>query len=176
MVKQDKIDKVSNIKFIFQSGKGLIFTDHSGIKAGDSVKIRNRLADIEAYMKIIKNTLALMAANEVFENIDLAGILKGPTSIIVSGQNIVSAAKLVKEFSKEFESLKIKGGIFENKLYGSEGVERLASLPSREVLLTNLASMLQSPIGNLVNVLGAIPRNLVMVLDSIRKQKENLNN
>jgi large subunit ribosomal protein L10 len=176
LARQDKVDKVSNIKFIFQSGRGLIFTDHSGIKAEDSVKMRNRLADIESYIKIIKNTLALIAANEVFENIDLAGILKGPTSIIVSGQNIVSTAKLVKEFSKQFESLKIKGGIFENKLYGSEGVERLASLPSREVLLTNLASMMQSPISNLVNLLSALPRNLVIVLDSIRAQKENLSN
>jgi ribosomal protein L10 len=74
LVRQDKIDKVSNIKSIFQSGKGLIFTDHSGIKAEDSVKMRNSLADIEAYIKIIKNTLALIAANEVFENIDLTEI------------------------------------------------------------------------------------------------------
>ncbi len=61
-VRQDKIDRVEEVKTIFESGRGLIFTDHSGIKAEDSVKIRNRLADIDAYIKIIKNTLALIAA------------------------------------------------------------------------------------------------------------------
>ena len=176
MVKQEKIDKVENIKNIFKSSKGLIFTDHSGIKAEDSVKIRNRLADIEAYIKIIKNTLALIAANEVFEGMDLSGILKGPTSIIVSGGSIVSTAKLVKEFLKEFESLKVKGGIFENRFLDSKIIERIANLPGREVLLVNLLSLLLSPISKMVNTLNAIPGNLVIALDAIKKQKQNISN
>ena len=176
MVKQEKIDKVENIKNIFKSSKGLIFTDHSGIKAEDSVKIRNRLADIEAYIKIIKNTLALIAANEVFKGMDLSEILKGPTSIIVSGDSIVSTAKLVKEFLKEFESLKVKGGIFENKLLDSESIERISNLPGREVLLVSLVSLLQSPISKMVNTLNAIPGNLIIVLDAIKKQKQIISN
>lgn len=175
MLRQDKIDKVEEVKAIFEKGKGLIFADHSGIKAEDSVKIRNRLADIDAYIKIIKNTLALIAAEKVLEEIDLSQVLKGPTSIIVSGENMVSTAKLVKNFTKEFESFKVKAGIFENKLFGAADIERLAVLPSKEVLISTLAGMLQLPINRLVNTLSGVTRNLVVVLDAVRQKKESIN-
>jgi large subunit ribosomal protein L10 len=174
-IRQDKIDRVEEVKTIFKSGRGLIFTDHSGIKAEDSVKIRNRLADIDSYIKIIKNTLALIAAGEVLEEVDLSGVLKGPTSIIVSGENIVSTAKLVKSFTREFESLKVKAGIFENKLFSAADIERLAILPSKEVLISALAGMLQLPISRLVNALSGVTRNLVVVLEAVRQKKETIN-
>lgn len=176
MVRQDKIDKVEAVKTIFESGRGLIFTDHSGIKAEDSVKIRNRLADVDAYIKIIKNTLALIAAEKVLEEIDLSGVLKGPTSIIVSGENMVNTAKLIKNFTKEFESFRVKAGIFENKLFGAADIERLAILPSKEVLIAALAGMLQLPINKLVNTLSGVTRNLVVVLEAIRQKKKALIN
>ncbi len=174
-VRQDKVDRVEEVKTIFESGRGLIFTDHSGIKAEDSVKIRNRLADINAYIKIVKNTLALIAAGKVLEETDLSQVLKGPTSIIVSGENMVSTAKLVKNFTKEFESFKVKAGIFESKLFNAADIERLAILPSREVLISTLAGMLQLPMNRLVNTLSGITRNLVVVLEAVRQKKESIN-
>jgi len=176
MVRQDKINRVEEVKTIFESGRGLIFTDHSGIKAEDSVKIRNRLADIDAYIKIIKNTLALIAAQKVFEEMDLSQVLKGPTSVIVSGENMVSTAKLVKNFTKEFESLRVKAGIFENKLFSAADIERLAILPSKEVLISTLAAVLQLPISRLVNTLSGVTRGLVVVLEAVRQKKKLLIN
>jgi large subunit ribosomal protein L10 len=174
-VRQDKIDRVEEVKTIFESGRGLIFADHSGIKAEDSVKIRNRLADIDAYIKIIKNTLALIAAGKVLEEMDLSGVFKGPTSIIVSGENMVPTAKLVKNFTREFESFKVKAGIFENKLFSAADIDRLSILPSKEVLISMLAGMLQLPMSRLVNTLSGVTRNLVVVLEAVRQKKEIIN-
>ncbi|MCJ7665452.1 MAG: 50S ribosomal protein L10 [Actinobacteria bacterium] len=176
MPKKENINAVANIKKIFETNGSLIFTDHSGLKAQDAVHVRDKLIEADSYLKIIKNTLALIAAREVFSDIDLEEVLTGPTSVIVAGKDIVSTAKIVKEFSKNLNALKIKAGILENKLIDAESVEKIASLPSREVLLVQLVTIIQAPISGLVNTLSGLSRNLVMVLDAVRVKKENMTN
>jgi Ribosomal protein L10 len=172
LIKEEKKSKVEDIKSVFESGKAIIFADHSGIKAESTYSIRNRLYDIEASLKIVKNTLSLLAAEKAYEDLSLEEIFKGPTSLIISGGNVVKAAKLAKDFQKEFESFKIKGGIIDGKLFGAEGIERLATLPPREVLLAQLFGVMLNPLTGLVTVLSGVSRNLVVVLDAIREQKE----
>jgi large subunit ribosomal protein L10 len=175
VVKKEKIDEVNELREIFKSDCGLIFTDHSGLKAEDAVRVRDRLVEINSYLRIIKNTLALIAAEEVFKDIDIKEILKGPTSIVVSSKDIISTAKVINDFSEELDVLKIKAGILENKLLSSEEMEKLAKLPSRELLLTNLVMLIKSPIIKLIDVLGSLTHNLVLVLDAIREKKRNNN-
>jgi large subunit ribosomal protein L10 len=172
LLKEEKKEKVEDIKSVFESGSPIIFADHSGINAENIFKIRNKLADNDAYIKIVKNTLALLAAGQVHSEKDLSAIFAGPTSMIVSGENIVASAKLVREFVKEFETFKVKGGIIENRIVNAEAIERLSSLPSKEVLIAQLLGMLMNPVTGLVTALGGVSRNLVVVLDAIRKQKE----
>ncbi len=175
MAKQEKIDKVGELKEAFKNSHGLIFTDHSGLKAEDAVKVRNKLVEVNSYLKIIKNTLALIAAKDVFEDLNLEEVLKGPTSIVISGEDMISTSRVVENFSKDLELLKIKAGIFENRLLGPEEIEKFASLPGREVLLTNLAITIKSPIIRLVNVLSTLTSNLVLVLNAIKDIKSNAN-
>ncbi|MDD5622976.1 MAG: 50S ribosomal protein L10 [Actinomycetota bacterium] len=175
MAKQEKIDKVGELKEAFKNSHGLIFTDHSGLKAEDAVKVRNKLVEVNSYLKIIKNTLALIAAKDVFKDLDLEEILKGPTSIVISGEDMISTSRVLENFSKDLELLKIKAGIFENRLLSSEEIEKFASLPGREVLLTNLAITIKSPIIMLVNVLSTLTSNLVLVLSAIKDIKSKAN-
>jgi large subunit ribosomal protein L10 len=175
VVKKEKVDEVNELREIFKSDCGLIFTDHSGLKAEDAVRVRDKLVEINSYLRIIKNTLALIAAEEVFKDIDIKEILKGPTSIVVSSKDIISTAKVISDFSEELDALKIKAGILENKLISSEEMEKLAKLPGRELLLANLAILIKSPIIKLINILGSLTRNLVLVLDAIREKKRNNN-
>jgi large subunit ribosomal protein L10 len=175
LAKKEKIDEVNELREIFKSDSGLIFTDHSGLKAEDAVRVRDRLVEINSYLRIIKNTLALIAAGDVFKDIDIKEILKGPTSIVVSSKDIISAAKVVSDFSEELDALKIKAGILENKLLSSEEMEKLAKLPSRELLLANLMISIKSPIIKLINILGSLTSSLVLVLDAIREKKRNSN-
>lgn len=175
MAKKEKIDEVNELREIFKSDCGLIFTDHSGLKAEDAVRVRDRLIEINSYLKIIKNTLALIAAEDVFKDINIKEILKGPTSIVVSSKDIISTAKVISDFSEELDALKIKAGILENKLLSSEEMEKLAKLPSRELLLASLMISIKSPIIKLINILDSLTRGLVLVLDAIREKKKNVN-
>jgi len=172
VVKKEKKEKVEAIKGLFSESSGLIFTDHTGLSVEGSVVVRDKLAENDAYLKILKNTLALIAAKEIFKDIDLEDILKGPTSVVASKEDIADTAKIIKDFEKEHGTLKIKGGILEEKVLSAENVTKIAGLPSKEVLLTNLAVTMNAPITKLVMALAGLPRNLVMVLDGIRKQKE----
>jgi len=175
LAKKEKIDEVNELREIFKSDCSLIFTDHSGLKAEDAVRVRDRLIEINSYLKIIKNTLALIAAEDVFKDINIKEILKGPTSIVVSSKDIISTAKVISDFSEELDALKIKAGILENKLLSSEEMEKLAKLPSRELLLANLMISIKSPIIKLINILDSLTRGLVLVLDAIREKKKNVN-
>lgn len=175
MARQEKINEVNELREIFKSNCGLIFTDHSGLKAEDAVRVRDKLIEINSYLRIIKNTLAIIAAKDVYKDINIEEILKGPTSIIVSSKDMISAAKVISDFSKDLDALKIKAGILENRLLDSEEMERLAKLPSREVLLANLMISIKSPIVKLINILDSLTRSLVFVLDAIREKKKNAN-
>ena len=176
MPKKENIDAVENLKEIFKKNEGLIFTDHSGLKAQDAVDVRDKLVETEAYLKIIKNTLSLIAAKEVYSDIKLEDILTGPTSVVVVQKDMVATAKVLKEFSKELEVLKVKAGILENALVDAKSIAKIADLPSRETLLVQLVTALQSPISGLVNTLSGVTRNLVTVLDAVRAKKESMTN
>ncbi|MBN1298425.1 MAG: 50S ribosomal protein L10 [Actinobacteria bacterium] len=172
MPKQYKVEEVQKIKEVFENNEGLIFADHSGMKAQDAVAVRDKLVEIESYLKIVKNTLALIAAKDVFENIDLSGVFSGPTSIIAVQKDMASTAKIIKDFSGDMEALKIKAGILEKRLLDAASIEKIASLPSREVLLTNLVVTMNTPVCRLVNILSGLTGSLVSVLDQVRQKKQ----
>lgn len=172
MVKKDKIEKVEEIRTIFETSKSIMFTDHSGLKAENAFKIRNSLSEIDAILKIVKNTLALRAVAEVYKELDFTEIFSGPTSIVICEQDMISTAKLLKGFLKEFESFKIKGALLEGKIYNSEEVNKISSLPPRDVLISQFIGLLNNPATRLVSSLSGITRNLASVLDAVRAQKE----
>ncbi len=176
MIKKEKELKVDILKQDFSENAGLIFADHSNMKSEQSMIIREKLDDIDATLRIVKNTLASIAANEYFKDMDLAEIFKGHTSIIVSHKDVISTAKVLKDIIKEYDVLKIKAGIIDGRLISSQDVERIASLPSREVLLAQIASGLISPIFALVSLLNNLPQKLVMTLAAIQKEKESQTN
>jgi large subunit ribosomal protein L10 len=174
MARQEKVNQIAELKEIFKKSYGIIFTDHTGLKAEDAVVVRDRLAGVNSYLKIMKNTLAYIAAKDIFKDLDLQEVFKGPTSMIVSGEDIISTAKVLGEFSKDKDTLRVKAGLFENKFLSAEEVDRYAGLPGREVLITNLVISMNSPVLKLVNVLSAVSRNLVLTLDAVRIKKEKI--
>ena len=171
MASEDKIAKVKEIKGILESTDGVIFTDHTGLNAENLYSIRSKLYEIDARMRIIKNSLTLLAVSQVYGDIDFTEVLTGPTSI-VSSDDVIAAARLVKDFAREFETFRIKAGIVDGKLYDSTSINRIASLPAKEVLISQVLGLLNSPLTGLVTLLNNIPGRLVGVLEMIRKQKE----
>jgi len=172
LIKKDKELKVEILKKDFNDNAGLIFADHSNLNSEQSMAIRERLDDVNATLRIVKNTLTNLAVGQYFKDIDLTGILKGHTSIIVSHKDIIATAKVLKDIIKDFDVLKIKAGIVDGKLINAADVEKLASLPSREILLAQVVSGMISPIFALITMLNSLPQKLVMTLAAIQNEKE----
>lgn len=166
-----KKDKVADLKDKFAQAKTVVVTDYRGLNVAEVTKLRSKLREAGVEYKVAKNTLLKRAIEDAgLEAMD--DILQGPTAIAFSYEDLVAPAQVLAKFAKEHKKLEIKGGLLEGKIISLTEVKALAELPSREVLLTQVASALQSPLVGMVNVLQGPLRKTVYALEEIRKQKE----
>jgi len=155
-----KQDEVKLYKEKFEKSKLVILADYRGINVSDVTKMRADLRKSGTEYKVTKNSTLRFAAKEAKLD-ELEGLLEGPTAIAFSYEDYVEPAKVLYDYAKTSEFYKIKGGVMDGKVISVEEIERLAKLPSREMLLTQLATVL------LANI-----RNFAVVLDQVRQQKE----
>ena len=162
---------VDELKEKILSSQAALLVDFCGLTAEDMGALRRKLKGAHSELKVVKNTLALRASDGTPLS-QASDFFKGPTALVFGYQDPVETAKVLVNFAQKAESLKLKGGIVEGKLFGPEGVEELSRLPGREVMLATLLATLNSPISGLVNVLAANIRGLLNVLRSIAEKKE----
>lgn len=170
MARPEKVAVVEELTEKLSKSQGVIVTDYRGLTVKDMTQLRSELRKAGVEFKVVKNTLTLRAARNL-QIEGLESILQGPTAIAIGYDDPVAAAKAISEFAKKNEKLQIKGGVLSRKLIDADGVKALADLPSREQLLAQVLRGMQAPIAGLVNVLHGSLRNLVYVLEAIRKQK-----
>jgi large subunit ribosomal protein L10 len=151
-----------------------VLAEYSGLDVERMTNLRRNLRNASAEMRVVKNTL-LRIASEGTDFSVLQEHLRGPLALVLTSNDPVEAAKVLSDFAKKNAELNVKIGILNGKLLTKEQLEALAQLPSREVLLGKLLSVLVAAQGSLVNVLAAVPRGLVQVLNAYREKKENLN-
>jgi large subunit ribosomal protein L10 len=154
----------------FNSAKSLVITDYLGLNVAEMTELRKQLREAGVDFKVVKNTLATIAANDVEMN-NMTEFFSGPTAIAFGEEDAVSPAKILVEFAKDHEVIEIKAGILNGELISREKVESLAEIPSREVLLAQAFAGMKAPLTGLVNVLQGNIRGLVQVLGQIRDQK-----
>jgi large subunit ribosomal protein L10 len=154
----------------FNSSKSLVITDYLGLNVAEMTELRKQLREAGVDFKVVKNTLATIAANDVEMN-NMTEFFSGPTAIAFGEEDAVSPAKILVEFAKDHEVIEIKAGILNGELISKEKVESLAEIPSREVLLAQAFAGMKAPLTGLVNVLQGNIRGLVQVLGQIRDQK-----
>lgn len=156
-----KQSDVEALKEKFEKSKLIILTDYRGINVQDITKIRADLRKADCEYQVAKNTTLKFAAKEA--NLEgLADLFEGPTAITFSYEDYVEPAKVLYNYAKDSDFYKIKGGVMDGKIISVDEILKLAKLPSREMLLTQLATAL------LANI-----RNVAVVLDQVREQKEN---
>ena len=158
-----KQSEVEVYKEKFEKSKLIILTDYRGINVDDVTKIRADLRKTDCEYKVAKNTILQFAAKQANLE-DLVELLEGPTAITFSYDDYVAPAKVLYDYAKTSEFYKIKGGVMDGKVVSIEEIERLAKLPSKEMLLTGLATVL------LANI-----RNLAVVLDQTKQKLEENN-
>lgn len=160
-----KVEQVEEITALLQSAQLAILTDYRGLTVTDLQGLRSQLRPHDASFRVVKNSLAAIAADNVGLG-ELRSSLTGPTAIVVSSGDPVAPSKVVSDFARSSRILQIKLGVLEGQIIPAEAIENLASLPSREVLLARVVGGVQAPIAGLVGVLSGTIRSLAYVLQS----------
>ncbi|MCL0067836.1 50S ribosomal protein L10 [Peptococcaceae bacterium] len=173
MITRQKKEKiVAEVKEKIENSQAIIVAGYRGITVGQMTSLRAEMRKAGCEIKVIKNTLAKLALNDL----NITGLdeyFVGPTIVTFAKDNPVDTAKILKKFNKEVnEGLEIKAALLEGKVIDKKEVENLASLPSREVLIAKVLGGMQAPLYGFAGVLSANLRNLVYVLEAIRKKKE----
>src|SRR5687767_15209576 len=169
MKRSEKEQLVTELREKMVGAKALYYTDFTGLNVKRMTELRRRLRKAGVEYVVIKNTLALRAVNES----GLAGTrLRGPTGLVIS-RDPVSGAKVLSDFAKENDQKPgIKGGLLDGKQIGVDQVKQLASLPSREQMLAQLAGGLQSPLAGFVGALNGLLYMFAGALDALKSQRE----
>ncbi len=150
----------------------VVVTDYRGLNVEAISDLRGRLRNEKCRFRVTKNTMNRWACREVgFEQLE--DFFEGPTAIAYADEDPVAAAKVFNEFTKEYETLVIKGGILSGQLVSPERIKELGEIPSREVLLSRIVGGVQAPISGLARVLQGTLGQLVYTVDAVRKQKES---
>jgi large subunit ribosomal protein L10 len=164
--KQGLVDELSTK---IKDAKVLYYTDFTGLNVKGMTELRRRLRKAGVEYVVIKNTLAARAVNDS----GLIGTrLRGPTGMVIA-KDAVAAAKVLADFAKEYEQKpEVKGGLLEGKAIDTAQVKRLASMPSREQMLSQLAGGLQSPLAAFVGALSGLLSTFAGALSALHAQRE----
>lgn len=169
-VRPEKEATVKEVQDKLAQSKAVVLADYRGLNVQEVTELRKKLREAGVEYKVIKNTMTSRAAKAA--NIDgLDTYLSGPTALAFGYTDPVTPAKILAAFAKDHKKLELKGGILEGKVISADSIKDLASLPAREVLLGQLAGVLQSPMRGLVTVLSGPMRNLAYAVEAVRKQK-----
>ena len=145
--------------------------DYCGLTVKDIQALRVAIRESGASMKVYKNTLMHIALDEAgLPTLD--DILEGPSAFVFCGDDVAAAAKAVKTFAKTNQNLEIKGGLMEGEQVSAAQVEAIASLPSREELLAQIAGAISGVARGLAVALNGVPSGLAQVTKAVADQKE----
>jgi len=150
-----------------------IITDYMGSSVLDLELVRKNLRGFSSEYFVVKNAIARV----VFDKLKLdeaKPLIDGGIGLSLSGKDIIATCRVLVNFTKDHDKFKIKGAIIDGKFVAVDRVKQLASLPSKEVLLSMALATMKAPISGLANVLGGVLRKFVYCVDAIKKQKEAL--
>jgi len=172
MATEKKIQKVKELQDTLEKSNIGIFTDYRGITTAELNNLRRKLREAKVEYKVVKNTLAVKAAESAGMAYAAEGF-KGPMAVAFGYGELNEAAKALTDYIKSAKSaMIIKGGFMADRMLTPKEIDRLAKLPSKEILISQVMAGIQSPISGLVNVLAAPMRGLAQVLQGRMKQLE----
>lgn len=172
MNREEKKQVVTEWQERFQTVKSAVLTDFRGLDVAQMTELRNSLRKQGVEYQVVKNTLLRKAVTNIGQE-ELHQYLTGPTGIACSFSDSVEPAKALKAFAKAHGELKLKAALVDGKVIGTEQVQRLADLPSKEVLIAQLLACFQAPMVNLVGALQANIRQLLLTLEAIKQKKSD---
>ena len=146
---------IDEIKDKFERAESAVVIDYIGITVAQADAMRKKLREADVDYTVYKNTLVKRAiAGTKYEA--LSEVLEGPSGLAFSYNDATAPARVLNESIKEFKKMEFKGGVVEGDVYNKEEIQAIASIPSREVLISTFMGSIQSPIANFARVVSQI--------------------
>lgn len=166
----DKVAVVDEVRGRLADAEATILTEYRGLTVAEMAALRQALSAAGGDYKVYKNTLVKLAvAGSRHE--PLAELLQGPTAIAFVSGEISAVAKALRDYARTHPALVVKGGLHGEGLLSASDLTALADLPSREVLLAQLAGAIAAPLRQFAGLLQALPRNLAYGLSALIDQQ-----
>ena len=146
---------VEEISAGIKDAQSVVLVDYRGLTVEQDTQLRKSLREAGVTYKVYKNTMM----NFAFKGTDFEGLapyLEGPSAMAYSTEDATAPARVLAEFAKTAKALEIKAGVVEGTVYDAKGMEAIASIPSREELISKLLGSLQSPITNFARVMNQL--------------------
>ena len=146
---------VDEISAGIKDAQSVVLVDYRGLTVEQDTQLRKNMREAGLTYKVYKNTFM----NFAFKGTEFEGLskyLEGPSAIAISTEDATAPARLLSEFAKTADKLEIKAGVVEGTLYDAQGMATIASIPSRDVLISRLLGSLQSPITNFARVINQV--------------------
>ena len=146
---------VQEISDYIKDAQSVVLVDYRGLTVEQDTQLRRQLREAGVTYKVYKNTLM----NFAFKGTDfesMSSLLEGPNAIAISKDDATAPARILAKFAQGAEALELKAGVVEGTFYDAAGIKAIASVPSREELLSKFLGSIQSPITNLARVLNQI--------------------
>jgi large subunit ribosomal protein L10 len=176
MNRTNKAELATVLKDKFSKANVAVFADYKGLTAVQADELRRKLRLHKAEVRVLKNNVARLVTKDGSFGSDAQSVMDsvvGPTLVAFAFGDPAATAKVIHEFCKDNEALRLKDSLLGNKKILASDVQALASLPSREVLIAQLLGVMNGPARGFVSVLAAVPRGLVTVLAAVQKKKED---
>lgn len=171
MPRPEKVQAVADIKERITNAQAVFLAEYAGLSVAQQQTLRRELKANGAEFKVVKMTLARLAAAEL--DIDtLDEHLLGPTGLTIADGDAVAAAKVLKDFAKAHDVFKVKAGLLGLDYLSPERVSDLADIEPREVLLAKLAGLFAAPMSNVASLLQAVQRDIVGVVQALVEKRE----
>lgn len=173
MDRAEKETVVAELRERMERAPALYLTDFTGLSVKAMTRLRRSLKDSGAEYVVVKNRLAQRVFTELSDLPDVSAGLQGPTGLVFGYEDAVAAAKALADFAKENENRPVfKLGILDRKLLGPDQIKRLASLPTRDQLLAELAGALQAPLAQMAAALQAKVQEMAGLLEALKAERE----
>jgi large subunit ribosomal protein L10 len=170
-MRAEKLESVEEIKGHFARGTAAVFLDYSGMTVAEVTKLRNEFRESGVTYKVLKNSLVRRALGDAPYVSKLSNALKGMTAIAFSGEEPGAGARVVKNFTKDNDKLKVKAGLLDGQFLDARTVEtQLATLPGKNEARAMLLATMMAPAQRFVMLLNTPAGNFVRVLNAKKAQ------
>lgn len=168
-----KQERITTLKDQVSRAQLAVVSDYRGLTVKEMTALRRRIQEAGGEYTVAKNTLIRKVLKETEGMPEIDSMLQGPTALVLGYEDPVGPVKALMDYLKEIKKEQdIRGGILEGRTVTEAELKKISDLPSREELVAKLMGSMQSPAQGVVITLSGVARNMVCVLEAIRKQKE----